>query len=87
MSQNFFERTFGFNIRVPEKTLQQSKKTLVKAVDNLVNPFGEFFEQNKQVFSGDVLAQIDKYNTLNFNIGSQLRQADKNAPVSFDMQG
>ena len=84
MSSNFFEKSFGLNIIIPERTIQQSKVTINKAIEGLFNPFGEYFEQNKQVFSGDVASQIDKYNTLNFNIGNQLRMADKNASVSFD---
>lgn len=84
MTQNFFEKPFGMNVKIPTRTIQQGKETLVKAVDGLVNPFGEFFEQNKQVFSGDIYSEIRKYDQLNFNIGQQLRIADKNSGTSLD---
>jgi len=84
MSENFFEWPFGLNIKLPERTIQQSKQTLVKLADGLFNPFGEFFEENKQVFNGDIFSEIQKYDQLCFNIGNQLRMADKNAPISFD---
>ena len=84
MSQNFFERPFGLNIKLPERTIQQGKQTLVKLADDLFNPFGEFFEENQKVFNGDIFSEIQKYDQLCFNIGNQLRLADKNAPVSFD---
>ena len=86
MSQNFFERPFGFNIKSYERTIQQGKETALKVVKDL-NPFGVNFEQNMDVYNGKVANDFDQLSTLYFNIESQLRQADKNSPVSFDMQG
>ena len=87
MTQNFFERPFGFNIKLPgERVIQQGRDTAVKVVKGL-NPFGEYYEQNKQVFSGDVYNEFDKLSTLYFNVDAAMRNADKNLPVSFDMQG
>lgn len=84
MTGNFFDKQFGLNVKLPERTIQQSRETITKAVDGLFNPFGEFFENNKKVFNGDIYNEIEKYDLLCFNIGSQLRQADKNAPKSLD---
>ena len=84
MSQNFLEKAFGLNIKVPERTIEQGKKTLTKTFEGLFNPFGEYFEENIKVFNGDVYSEIQKYDNLCFNIGSQLRMADKNAASSFD---
>ena len=86
MTNNFFEKPFGFNVKLPERTIQQGKETAVKVIKDL-NPFGVNFEQNMDVYNGRVADDFDKLSTLYFNIEAQLRQADKNAPVSFDMQG
>ena len=84
MVANFFEKTFGLNIKVPERTIEQGKQTLTKTFEGLFNPFGEYFDENIKVFNGDVYSEIIKYDNLCFNIGSQLRMADKNAAVSLD---
>lgn len=84
MTHNFLGNPFGMNVKVPERTIQQVAETSKKLVDGLVNPFGAAFEQNRQVFSGDVYNEIMKFEQLNFNIGQQLRIADKNSAVSFD---
>lgn len=83
MTHNFLGNPFGMNVKVPERTLQQVTETSKKLVGGL-NPFGAAFEQNRQVFSGDVYNEIMKFEQLNFNIGQQLRIADKNSAVSFD---
>lgn len=85
MTENFFEKPFGMNVKLPTRTIQQGSDTLKKAVGGLFNnPFGEFFDQNKEVFNGDVYSEIEKYDMLCFNIGNQLRKADVNAPKSLD---
>lgn len=86
MTHNFLGNPFGMNVKIPERTMQQVAETSKKLVNGWLNPFGEVYEQNKQVYSGDIYNEIMKFEQLNFNIGQQLRKADKNSDVSFDQK-
>ena len=51
MTENFFEKSFGLNVRFPSRTIQHSRETITKAVESLFNPFSDFFENNQKVFN------------------------------------
>jgi len=81
-------KPFGFNIQVPERTIQQAEQTLGNLVKAPTEPLFNFLEENEGVFNGDVSFEIAKINAQNFTIGSMMRLEDQNIngrPPKFDM--
>lgn len=81
-------KPFGFNIQVPERTMQQAEQTLSNLVKSPAEPLFNFLEENEGVFNGDVAFEINKVNAQNFNIGSAMRIEDEKIngrPPRFDM--
>jgi effector-binding domain-containing protein len=70
-------RPFGFNIQVPERTIQQTEQTLGNLVKAPTEPLFNFLEENESVFNGDVAFEINKINAQNFTIGSAMRLEDE----------
>ncbi len=66
---NILNRPFGFNITLPERTMQQVKESIGKRV-NIFAPVQEYMEKSDAVFSGDVQEQIAKYNNYSSLINS-----------------
>lgn len=86
---NFFNnsQTFGLNIKVPEKTLQQLGKTAGNMAGGVFEPLFTYLEENENVFSGDVITELNKTRAENFNTTLQMNIADEktNGPrPSFD---
>ncbi|MEI3269990.1 MAG: hypothetical protein V8S20_01390 [Candidatus Gastranaerophilaceae bacterium] len=81
-------KPFGFNVQVPERTLQQAGETLENIVKAPATPLFNFLEENESVFNGDVAFEINKTVAQNFTIGSAMRQEDEKINgknPSFDM--
>ena len=53
-------KPFGFNVQVPERTLQQAGETLENIVKAPATPLFSFLEENESVFNGDVAFEINK---------------------------
>ena len=85
MADNFIKQPFGMNIKVPVKTINQVQKTAQGTVGGVFEPLFNFISENQNVFSGEVSRQIEKYNVLQYNIGSTLRAQSTNG--GFDVQG
>lgn len=66
-------KPFGFNIQVPERTLQQAGETLESIVKAPTDPLFNFLEENEGVFNGDVAFEINRTVAQNFTIGSAMR--------------
>lgn len=66
---NFFNnaQAFGMNIRVPEKTMQQIGKTGSNVAGGVFEPIVDYFEQNDNVFSGDITKEFNKVCSEKFN--------------------
>ena len=81
-------KPFGFNVQVPERTLQQASETLGNIVKAPTDPLFTFLEENEQVFNGDVAFEINSINAQNFTIGSAMRMENEKvngATPRFDM--
>lgn len=81
-------KPFGFNIKVPERTLQQAGETLGNLAKSPADPLFKFLEENEQVFNGDLTYQINRLVAQNFTIGSAMRLENEKMngmPPSFDM--
>jgi hypothetical protein len=81
MAETFFNqerfRTFGLNVRIPERTLKQAGATLGENAKNIVSPLFDYLEENDEVFTGNVANEIRKINLINFNIGAMMQFEDK----------
>lgn len=66
-------KPFGFNIQIPERTMQQAEQTLGNLIKSPAEPLFSFLEENESVFNGDVAYEINKINAQNFTIGSAMR--------------
>ena len=86
MSDGLFNRPFGLNVRIPQRTLLEAQKTLETQVSNLWTPIFNFLEENEKVFNGDVSEMINIYNRQTYNLGAMMREASGDSP-SFDMKG
>lgn len=81
-------KPFGFNVQVPERTLQQAGETLENIVKAPTDPLFNFLEENEGVFNGDVAFEINRTVAQNFTIGSAMRIEDEKINgknPSFDM--
>jgi hypothetical protein len=70
-------KPFGFNIQVPERTLQQASETLGNIVKAPADPLFTFLEENEGVFNGDVAFEINRVNAQSFTIGAAMRMEDE----------
>ncbi len=81
-------KPFGFNVQIPERTIQQAGETLGSIVKAPADPLFTFLEENEGVFNGDVAFEINKTVAQNFTIGSMMRMEDEKIngrPPHFDM--
>ena len=81
-------KPFGFNVMIPERTLQQAGETLENIVKSPADPLFKFLEENEQVFNGDLNFEINRLTAQSFTIGSAMRMEDEKTngmPPSFDM--
>ena len=85
MADNFVKQPFGMNIKVPTRTIKQTKETAQGVVNNLWEPLFNFIDENQNVFTGDVANEIEKYNLMMFNVGSALRKGSSNGGL--DIKG
>lgn len=86
---NFFNNThtFGLNVKVPEKTLQQIGKTTANTAGGVIEPLLSYLEENENVFSGDITHELNRLRAASFNTTLILQEADEktNGPrPSFD---
>lgn len=73
---NFFNKPFGMNIKVPERTLQQAGKTIGDTANGVFEPLFVYLEENENVFTGNVAEEITKVNLASFNIGAKMQEED-----------
>lgn len=85
MADNFVKQPFGMNIKVPTRTVKQTKETAQGVVNNLWEPLFNFIDENQNVFTGNVANEIEKYNLMMFNVGSALRKGNTNGGL--DIKG
>jgi hypothetical protein len=81
-------KPFGFNVQVPERTIQQAGDTLANIVKAPADPLFSFLEENEGVFNGDVAFEINRITAQNFTIGSAMRIEDEKSngrPPHLDM--
>jgi hypothetical protein len=78
---NFFNnsQTFGMNIKIPEKTLQQIGKTGSNVAGGVFEPLFTYLEENENVFSGDITTELNKLRVANFNTTIAMQVADEKA--------
>ena len=74
---SFFNKPFGLNVQVPERTLKQAGSTLNGTASGILKPALNYLEENEEVFTGEVAQEIKKIHTNSFNIGSKMRQEDE----------
>lgn len=85
-NQTIIQNPFGLNIALPQKTIQEIQKVAEQEVQNLtVNPFIEYLEENDKVFSGEVAAEIQKYNAQIYALGQIMREGQPITTFSADM--
>lgn len=77
---SFFNRPFGLNVKVPERTLKQAGETLSNTAGGVLSPMLNYLEENEKVFTGDVANEINKIFASSFNIG--MRMQEENVKVN-----
>lgn len=76
---NFFNsgRTFGLNVKAPEKTLEQIGKTATNVATGVFEPLFTYLEENENVFSGDINHELNKLHSENFNTTMAMNAMDE----------
>ncbi len=73
MAENITLRSFGLNI-IPQERKEYVGKKVGKAIEGLWQPVLEYLEKNDDVFSGDILKEIEKTNIQILNLGMEMRK-------------
>jgi len=73
---NFFNKPFGLNVKVPERTLKQAGDTLQSTAGGVLTPLTDYLEENDKVFTGEVATEINKIFGYCFNIGAKMQAED-----------
>lgn len=75
---SFFNKAqpFGLNVKVPDRTLEQIGKTIGDTAGGVIEPLFTYLEENENVFSGDVVKELNKMRAENFNTTMILQAAD-----------
>jgi len=85
---SFFNNSqpFGMNIKVPTKTIEQIGKTGSNVAGGVFEPLFTYLEENDNVFSGDVVTELNKMQAAKFNTTAILNAADEkvNGRPTFD---
>lgn len=80
---NFFNnsRSFGMNVKVPERTIKQMGQTLEHTATGVFEPLFSYLEENENVFSGDIKKELNRTNVEKFKMEAALSQADGEKPT------
>ena len=80
---NFFNnaRSFGLNVKVPERTIKQMGKTLEGTANGVFEPLFTYLEDNENVFSGDVKKELNRTSVENFKMQAALSQSEGEKPT------
>lgn len=70
---------FGMNVKLPEKTMQQIGKTATDVAGGVFEPIFSYLEENENVFSGDIVHELNKTRSATFNIAIAMNAADEKA--------
>lgn len=85
-NQSIIKNPFGFNIALPQKTLQEIQKVAEQEIQEItVNPFINYFEENDKVFSGEVSEEIKKYNAQIYALGQIMREGQPKTTFSVNI--
>lgn len=68
MAEAFNVKPFGLNV-IPNRTAEQTEKTVEAAIGNLWSPVLDYLKQNEDVFNGDVASEINKINLQTMRLG------------------
>ena len=76
---NFFNnsRSFGLNVKVPVKTIEQIGKTATGVAGGVFEPLFTYLEENENVFNGDLTKELNKKRVANFNMELIMNAADE----------
>lgn len=85
MADGILNNSFGLNVHLPKRTLQQIQETAGNAAGGVFEPLFNFISENQNVFTGNVANEIEKYNLMMFNVGAALRKEGDIS--SFDVKG
>ena len=85
MAENFINKTFGQNVKIPVKTLKQFEKTAQGSVNNIFEPLFNFIDDNQNIFTGNVANEIEKYTLMTYNINALLKKGQTSS--GFNVSG
>lgn len=76
---NFFNnsQSFGLNVKVPTRTLQQAGETAGNIAGGVFEPLFTYLEENENVFSGDISQELNKTRVANFNTTAIMNSMDE----------
>ena len=72
-------QTFGLNIKIPTRNLQQFGKTAGDVTGGVLEPLFTYLQENENVFSGDVAFELNKTRAAKFNTEVIMTAADEKA--------
>ena len=79
-------KSFGFNV-IPEnrqKTAEAAVNTVESAISGLWEPILGYLKENENVFSGEVMTEIDKISNQTILLGMTLNQDAPKTTINFE---
>jgi len=79
-------KSFGFNV-IPEnrqKTMEAAAGSVENAISGMWEPILGYLKENENVFSGEVLNEIDKINNQTMRLGMTLNAGEEKRTINFE---
>ena len=79
-------KSFGLNV-IPEsqqKTVEAAASSVESAISGLWEPILGYLKENENVFSGEVLNEIDKINNQTMRLGMTLNSSTPRTTINYE---
>ncbi len=79
-------KSFGFNV-IPEnrqRTAEATVNTVESAISGLWEPILGYLKENENVFSGEVLSEIDRINNQTMRLGMTLNADNQKTTINYE---
>ncbi len=78
-------KSFGYNV-IPDKqrTIERTAESVENAISGLWEPILGYLKENDNVFSGEVLNEIEKINNQAMRLNMTLNSGTKRTAINFE---
>ncbi len=79
-------KSFGYNV-IPEtkqRSVEQAAESVESAISGLWEPILGYLKENENVFSGEVMDEIDRINGQTMRLGMTLNQGNTRTTINYE---